>query len=198
MASIQLENLSSFGRLAVQLDSEFSELTRISGQLQRLEIDSDSGLDRAVKLLGQFAEHGKNIAEGIQDFSKFLQEVRDQSEAATKVVAERAEVIRQRKEHQNQIQDKLNQITQSLKEANASLSGFRKEGKTEFSAEEKVQIKAQLERFGGEMKKFLVDAHSVKEEASQSNFKGIEREAQALLEALRSSSRKIDKVISEP
>jgi len=49
-----VDTLSPFGRLAVTLDTDFSELSRLSGQIQRLDLDTDGDLDHAVKLLNEF------------------------------------------------------------------------------------------------------------------------------------------------
>src|SRR4051812_45259090 len=115
MASINPEHLSPFGRSALKLDGDFSELVRIGGQLQRLELDSDSGLEHAIKLLGQFAQHGQAIAAGIQDFSRSLQELREKSEAAAKLVSERAQAIQQRKQLREQIREKLARVEDQVK-----------------------------------------------------------------------------------
>lgn len=197
MASIQLESLSTFGRLAVKLDTDFNELVRLSGQLQRLDIESDSGLDKAFKLLDQFTEQGKSISEGIQAFSRALQEAQMQSEGAAKQVADRAQLIAQRKKQQNEMRRQLTQVEEEVAAANAGLGGFKKDGRSEFSAEEKAQIKSQLELLNKDLKRFLMNAQIIKETASQANFKSIENDAQALLDALRSSTRKVDKALTE-
>ena len=197
MSAIRLENLSSFGRLAVKLDTDFAELTRLSGQLQRLDIDSDSGFEHAVKILNQFAQHGSSISEGIQEFSKCLQEARERSEVAAKAVSERAELIRGRKDKQDQMRAQLELVGDNVRAVNASLAGFRKEGRTEFSGEEKRQLKSELERLNVDLRKYLGDAQAIKEAARQSKFKSVERDAQDLIDVLRSSCRKVDKVIAQ-
>lgn len=196
MSSINPETLSAFGRQAVKLDADFTELARLSGQIQRLDLDTESGLELAVKLLDQFSRHGMGISDGIQKFSKVLMEANQQSEAAAKLVADRAQLIRQRKELQNQIREKLNQVEQNVAAASTRLGGLRKEGNVEFSNDEKFQIKAEFERLNVELKNFMAEAQAVKEEATQARFKSIERDAQTLLDALRSSCRKVEKVIA--
>jgi predicted nucleic acid-binding Zn-ribbon protein len=196
MASLPLESLSTFGRLAVQLDGNFSEMVRLSEQMQRLDIDSDSGLERAIKLLNQFAQHGQDIAGNIQDFSKSLEEARDRSEAAAKLVAERARHIEERTLRQNQIQEKLKQVEEKVKTANAQLAESRKQGKPEFLAEEKTEIMSQLERLNSELVRFIAETQAVKEEAGQGKFKRLEHDAQSIIDTLQSSRRKINSAIS--
>ncbi len=195
MASPNLKNLSSLSLLAMELDGHFLELSRISGQIERLDIESESGLNHAVKLLNQFAEHGKNIAEGIQGFAKVMQETRERSELAAKSVAERAQLIYERKQKQNQIREELDRVKENVQAANMNLTSLRKDGTSEFTGEERARIKAGLEKINKDLKAFLVDVQAIKETAGQANFKSIQHEAKDLLDALRSSSRKIDKVI---
>lgn len=198
MPSFRFEDLSPFGRLAVELDGHFVELARLSGQLERLDIESDSGLAHAIKLLGQFADHGQKISGGIQGFAQVLQEARARSEAATQSVAERAQLIQQRKQKQNEIREKLAQVERHVKAANENLLSLRRDGKSELTQEERLRMRAGLERLNEDLKKFLVDAQAIKEAAGRSNFKAIEHDAKNLLDALKSSSRKIGKAVGEP
>jgi len=195
MPSIQLDSLSAFGRQAVTLDGDLTELVRLSGQIQRLDIESDSGLDRAFKLLDQFAQHGKGLSDSMQEFSRLLHDLREQSEVAAKRVAERAQTIVQRRQQQNQIREKLNQVEEKVQAANVELTGFRKEGK-EFSVGERARIGEQLENLNIDLKKFLLEAQGIKEEAARTKFKGVERDAQTLLEVLRTSTRRVDKAVN--
>ena len=197
MSSLKMEDLSSFGRLAVALDEHLSELTRISGQIERLDIYSEGGLEHAFKLLNQFAEHGKSISEGMKGFSAALEEVRARSEAAAKLVSERAEVIGQRKLEQQQLREQLKQVEQKVNAANAGLAGSKRNGNGDITNEDRLKIKAQLEQLNEELKVFLAEAQAIKETAGQAKFKSVEHDANKLLDALKSSSRKIDKVIGE-
>ncbi len=193
MASIQLENLTSFGRLALALDQNFLELTRISGQLERLEIESDSGLDKGIKLLTQFSEHASAISTSIQDFSRILQDVRDQSQVAAQAVGARAQKISERKEQENQLREKLNQVQEKIQTINTHLFNFNKERTNNSTEETKARIRFEIERSNEELKKLLADARIIKEHASQSNFKNIEQDTQEVIDVLRSSSRKMEK-----
>lgn len=188
MPMSQPKDLSAFGRQAVRLDAEFTELVRLSGQLQRLEIDSESGLERGVKLLEQFARHGQSISAGIQEFSRLLQDVREQSESAARVVAERSQAILERKQAQQRVREELGQIERSVKGINEDLSAFRNAGVGD--------LRSRLESLSVELKKFQADAQAVKETAGRSRFRSIERDAQNLLDALRSSLRRVDKAMA--
>ena len=93
------------------------------------------------------SRHCGRRREAKREQERLLQEAREQSEGAAKLVAERAQVIYQRKQQQAQIQEKLAQVEEKVKTANANLAGFKKDGKNGFSGEDRVKIKGELEFF---------------------------------------------------
>ena len=195
MGSLNTESLSPFGQLALKLDHDFCELERIGGQIERLPIDSDSGLDRGLKLLTQFAQHGQNIAEGIQKFAKALETARERSEGAAKVVSERALLLQQRQEVQNQMQEKFSQLGTRVQKVSSTLASFKKPAGNDFSDEEKKQMPEQLKAMDSHLIGFIEEAQTIKEEARRSNLKGVERNAESLYGTLLSARRKLSSVM---
>jgi chromosome segregation ATPase len=191
----KLETLSPFGRLAVALDADFSQLERLSGQIQRLDIETDGGLDHALKLLNDFAERGQSIAQGIGEFAQAMQQAQARSEKAAQLVAERAEAIQARKEKQQKLNNQLAQVKQQVKIVNDGLASFRKPGAGELSDADKAEIKTGLDQVQDHFGRFIADIQSLKVEAGQARFKSLERDAQALLDTLESSRRKIVKAL---
>jgi chromosome segregation ATPase len=194
MTAIRTENLSTFGRLALKMDEHFSELNRLSRQIGELDLDTESGVERGGKLLVQFAEHGQSISGGIQEFLGALQEAREKSEAATKLVAERALLIQKRKQEQGDIRERLSVVEREVKAANENIArSFKKDGGV--GKDDQPRLKAELGRLNEELKAFLAKAQAVKEAASGANFKSIAHDAGKLIDALKSSSRKIEKAL---
>jgi hypothetical protein len=196
MATINPEQLSPFGQAALRLDETFNELARVSGRIERLDLEAESDVEHGLKLLMQFAEHGQNISAGIEEFAKRLQEARERSEIAAQRVGERAELIRQKKNQQAELRQQLMAVEEKVKTVNAGLVGFRKEGGAEYSDDDKLRMRQELERVNVELKKFIDEAQAVKDTARSGGFKSVEREAQVLLDALKASSRKVDKAIT--
>jgi chromosome segregation ATPase len=196
MSSIRLDTLSSFGRLAVTLDTHFSELARLSTQIERLDVDSDGDLAHAIKLLNEFTTRAKTMTGDMQQFSQSLQETQARSEAATQRVADRARLIQERSERQQEIQDKLAQVKQAVKTVNSNLANFRKQSQGEFSEEEKRRIESEFEQVHAHLSRFVANAQQVREAAKEAKFKNLERDAQILIDTLESSRRKITQVLS--
>lgn len=183
MKTLDMETLSPFGRLAVQLDHEFSELNRLSGQMERMDIESDTELERAIKILNQFAEHGQNVTNGIQEFNKALLDAREQAEKAAQIVGERVGLVQQRKDEREQMQLKLSHLGEKAKQMTADLSNF--------SREDKQQLIAQLQALDVQLADLMNEAQSIKAEANEARMKSIERDAQSLYGMLQSARQKI-------
>lgn len=196
MGSIKTEELTPFGQVALKLDHDFSELARLSGQIERLDIQSDGGLERAVRILGEFARHGQSIAEGIQKFSASLQEAREKSEAAAKIVAERAVLVQQRKEEQARLQEKLGALGEKVKRVSETLAAFRRPVGEPFTAAEKSDMTARLESLDASMIDFIEEAQVIQQEAGTARLKSIERNAESLFGTLQAARRKLNSVIT--
>lgn len=195
MPALRLDDLTAFGRQALKLDTEFSALARVGAQIQRLDLDTESGLEKAVRLLNEFAQHGTNVSAGIAGFAQAIRDAQAQAEATAKEVGARATIIQARKAQQNQVRDRLLALEKKVQAVNASLAGFKKDGNVPFSPEEQQRIKGQLDGINGELKAFLDDAQAIRDAARQAKFKSVERDAQALFDALRSSCRKLDRIV---
>lgn len=198
MSSIRLEDLTPFGRVALKLDRELSDLARAGGEISGVNLESDRGLDEGLKILNRVALCGESVAVTMQEFAVSLQEARDRAEAATKLVEERAQLIKQRRQGQDQLQEKLTRLKIEVKEAGASLAGFAPPAIGAPSEEDKRRIAAELERMRAPMAGYIEAAQAIKAEASRSNFARIERQADSMIDSLNASLRKIAQAVTRP
>jgi hypothetical protein len=130
----------------------------------------------------------------MKDFSRVLHEAHAQSSAAAKQVEERAQEIQTRKERQDRLQGKLMAAEQNVKRANETLAGFRSP-RQNLSHEDRQRIAAALEKFQGVIDTFVGEIQTIKSEASENKFRRLEHDAASLLEVLKTSRRKIQKVL---
>lgn len=196
MPTIRPEDLSPFGRLALRLDSQFAELVRAGEQMSKVKLDSDGGLDEGIRILNKVAQYGESLAATMQDFSQALQQSRDEAEAATKLVAERAQLIKQRKERQDELEGKLESLKDEVKAAGSQLSGAQQAGNGALSDDDRARIAAELSKLQAPMARFIAAAQAIKAEAASGNFKRVERQAESMIDSLEASSRKIAQAIA--
>lgn len=191
MPSIRPEDLTPFGRLAVKLDSEFAELARACSRIAKVDVESDGGLDEGVKLLNRVARYGESIAASMQEFSKALQEARDQAEAGTRLAAEKAQLIQERRRRQDELQEKLTRLQDEVKAAGQELAASGEPRKSPASSDEKRRIAAGLESLQAPLARFVEAAQALKAEAAQANFRRLERQAVSMLDSLQAARRRI-------
>ena len=196
MSSIRRDELSPFGLQALKLDEDFSELGRLCAKIERLDLESESDLDHAVKLMGEFARQGQTIAEDMQHFSKSLQEARERSEVAARSVEQRAQQVLERQGRRDRLKDRLIQLDQEIKSANEGLLGGRKSANEALSDAEKERIKAQFEQLQRRLADFIDPAQKIRDEAAQLKFRRIERDAQSMLDTLVALRRKLETILS--
>lgn len=190
MPSIRQEDLSPFARLALKLDSELAELVRAGEQIAKLNLESDSGFDEGVRILNRVSQYGQSAAVTMQGFSAALQEARDKAEAATGLVAERAQLIQKRKQEQDLLGEALSKIKDEVAAAGAGLSAFAKP-QGEASEDDRRRIASELERLREPMAKHVEAIKALKARAAEGNFKRLERQAESMVDSLQSTLRKI-------
>lgn len=195
MPSIRLEDLTPFGRVALKLDAELAELAKSGEQVAQVDLDSEKGLDEGIKILNRVALYGQSVAETMQEFSASLQDARGKAEAATALVSERAQIIMRRKTEQERLEAKLSEFKEEVRTAGASLSGHAEPVKGPPTDEDKKRIAAELERVLEPMTRFIATAQALKEEAAKTNFKRLERQADAMIDSLQATRRKITQVL---
>lgn len=193
MPSIRPEDLTPFGRAAVKLDRELSELAQAGSQIEGVNLDSDNGLDEGLKILNRVAEYGQSVAATMEEFAVSLQEARDKAEAATKLVAERAQYIQQRRQQQDQLQQKLTQVKEDITAVGATLS---KPAEGVPTDEDRRRIAEELKRIQAPMAGFVEAAQAIKQEAARNNFKRLERQADSVIDSLQASLRKLTQAIA--
>lgn len=196
MPSIRLEDLTPFGRISVKLDQELSDLVRAGGEITGVNLESDRGLDEGLKILNRVALCGESVAVTMQEFALALQEARDKAEAATKLVSERAETISRRRQKQDELEERLDRLKLEVKEAGASLAGFAPPPSGEPTEDDKRKIAEQLERMLAPMTRFVEAAQAIKDEASGANFTRVVRQAEAMIDSLNASRRKIAQAVA--
>jgi len=185
------EKKSPFAESALNLDNAFTELEQLSGQIERLELESDSGLERAKQLLGKFAECGQRIGEGVQVLAKSLEESRARAEAAANVVSARALDIQKRQDENDQMLARFGTLGESVRKISETIVQFKKPAGEKLSDEERELLTKQLPELDSQLSGLIDEAQGLRVDAHQLKLKSIERNADSLSQTLLSARRKL-------
>ncbi len=74
------------------LDGFFSDLVRIGGKIENMELESDFDVEQMQKLLNRFAETSEEVSAQNLLMSQALTEARANAEKAAQIVSTRAEI----------------------------------------------------------------------------------------------------------
>jgi len=188
---MQTKVLTSFADAALKLDSDFSELERLSGQLERLDLLSDAGLERAKEILAHFGECGSRIGDGVQRLAKELDEARIRAEKAAEAVSQRASQVQERQQACDRMAEKFNALTEMVRKVSALIAQLKKAEGEPMSAEEKTLLAQQLPGFEAQIGVLVDEALKLKDEAQEANMKTLVRNADSLSQTLISAKRKL-------
>lgn len=191
MSSQQGKDLSSFAEAALNLDSDFQTLDRLSGQLERLDLESDSGLERAREILTKFGEAGLRIGDGVQKLAKELEDARIRAEKAANSVSNRATQVQERQQAHERISEKFNALTEMVRKVSSVIAQMKKAEGEPMSAEEKATLKERLPEFDAQLSMLVDEAQKLKQEAQDANMKTLVRNADSLSQTLLSAKRKL-------
>ena len=192
-----LKNLSPFGKSAVALDHDFLELERLSGQISRIELESDTDLERAQLLLTKFSEVGQKMADKMQDFARTLGEIRSRSDNAAQVVAERSIQLQERRSLYTQGSQKYQTLIERVQQASGVIVKFSRPSYEVFSDEDKNHLRKQMSDLDSLLLPLILEARELKEYAGQYKMKALERSAHSIGQSLEASMRKVTQALAE-
>jgi chromosome segregation ATPase len=190
-SSLQSKVLSSFAEAALSLDKDFTELDILSGQLERLDLNSDSGLERAKEILAKFGECGGRIGDGVQKLAKELDEARVRAEKAANSVSARATEVQERQQAHDRLSEKFHTLTEMVRKVSTLIAELKKAEGQKMTDEEKALVTQRLPEFESQLSLLVDEAQKLKNEAQEANMKTLVRNADSLSQTLLSAKRKI-------
>lgn len=188
-----MKTTSHFVLQATELDACFSDLQRLSSQIEDADLDSDTDFQLAVKLLTKFTERAMNLEEVVQKFAKSLEETQQASNHAVKAVAEKAQLIQQRKDKTNALQEKLNTLGIRVRGVVSGMTQLRNEN-GEPNEQQKTLLAQELGNVRSQIEVFIEEAGSIKNEAHAHKFKEILSSADSLQATLQNAKDKLSSV----
>lgn len=192
--SNKLKNPSPLVQAVLKLDNHFSELIRLGGKIETLDMKSDFDFDQAERLIKNFAKSGEGVSEEIILMVNALGDLRAQAETAAQLVAARADLLQARKNEQQQKMEHFRLLGEKVRELTSTLSTFKiQEGET-LSEEERAKLSTRLSEFEAQLRPLIEEAQSLRKEGQKSKMKILEQSADSLGQSLSAVSQKINAV----
>jgi hypothetical protein len=177
------KELSPFAQAALALDQDFAELDRLSGQLERLPLESDQDFDYARKLLARFGECGERIGPKVQALAQSLEDARARAEHASQVVTERATLIQERQKASGDLISRFQALSgqaAALTEAMTRLQGLGQD-----------ELQLRLSVVGGELDSLIALVTQVENDAREAGLKGLSKNAEAVRQSIQAARLKL-------
>jgi hypothetical protein len=195
MTFSNLKNLTAFAEAALNLDAEFQQLEQLGGQIDRLTIDSDSGLDRAKLLLGRFGECGSRIGEGVQNLAKELEAARARAEKAAELVSARAAAVQARQEAATGLLSRFQTLGEMAGKISSAVTQLRDSTDGAMTEEQRSLLISRLPEVNSQLDVLIEEALRIKEDAIAANLTTLERNADSLGQSLRHARGRLNSVV---
>lgn len=194
MTTINTKNLSLFGQTALELDSGFTQMQHLARDLESLSIETDSGLERAKKLLGQFEACTQAITDCSQAFSKVLQETKAATEKSAEMVAHRAQAVHERQVESEQMLYRFKTLGEMVRKTTEAVTQVVQPlpGTPAIPEEAHRVLMSRLPDFNEQMGVLVEEAKNLMQDAHKANMKSIERNADSLRQTLQAARHRLN------
>ena len=189
---------SSFARAALELDAEFSEIERLSGAIENLSVDTESGLDRAQRLLAEFSECGERVGKGIQNLGGALEEARSRAEAAIAAVSTKALLVKQRQNETDLMLERFRGLGEMVRAINATAAKLKKTDGQSLSDQDKSALAQHIPELDTQVGRILDELQRLRDDAKSSSMRSLERDAESMGQALKSVRSRLSQLGNPP
>lgn len=194
MPNATSKNATLLAQSALNLESDFAELQRLSEQIEGITVDTEGGMNHARKLLAKFGECGVRIGEGVQSLSKALDESRMKAEQAAELVAARAVMVQKRQEESDRMNGRFQALVERVHALTVSTAQLKKpEGET-LTDDEKSALTSRLTQLDTELEQVITDMRALQADAHQANLKTLEQNADSVAQSMGAARRKLSSV----
>lgn len=175
----------------MELSADFAELDTLSGQLERLELDSNTAFTKAQQILGKFSTCSLRIGEGVQKLAQSLEVARTNAEKAAELVATRAVAVRQRQDENERLAEQFAAITEQVKKVATIVAQLRKPEGEQYSPEERAALPQQMAPLEELMERLVAEARRIKLAARDASLTSLQREADSLEQSISSARQRL-------
>jgi hypothetical protein len=187
---------SPFAQAALALDEEFAQLERLSGEIERQDVETDNGLERSKLLLVRFTECSQRIGEGVQRLSSTLNDARTRAEQAASSVAARAQLIQERQNRVDAILGRFQNLSEMVAKVTGLIGQLQKNDRGELNDEQKKMLIEKLPEIDRQMGTLIDEAQKIRGEAREQNLRALEKNADSLGQTLQSARQKLGQFVA--
>ncbi len=189
------KELSAFAQAALALDQDFRLFEELAGQVGRLDINSDRGLDRARTLLAEVDACRVRLGEGMQALATTLDEARQRTDAAAQTVAARAGEIQERHDEAEHMLARFAALGQLVQQVNDSVAALRTPTASEVTDADRALMANQLPEINARLGELVDAARQLMEDAQQANMQRLARKADSLRQSLQTSLHRLNQFV---
>ncbi len=182
------KTISRFLEVATAFDNDVQELERLAHQLSEVRFDKESGLLRAQKLMGHFADCGARVGSGVEVLASELDSMRTRAEVAAELVAGRMEEFQSRQAEVQAILARFQRLGESAQSLTLRIADAKKNALAAGGSE---PISNYLPEFDLRLATLLNEAEALREAAKISEMKNLEKNADLLSRSLNEAHARL-------
>jgi hypothetical protein len=187
----KLSEQSALIKTVVSLDANFASLERLSERIGESELKSDFDHSQMRRLMLAFAESANAVSNEIVQLAQLIAEAKVRSEAAAKIVAEKAELMQLKQSEEENKFEAFHKLTLKVNELNEEMKALQAATGDSPTDEQKQQLAQSLALFEIQLRPLIEEAQAIKVDAQQAKLKTLEQNADALGQSLKAVSKKL-------
>lgn len=190
------KNPSLLVQSVTALDAFFSDLVRIGGKIEGMELKNDFDLEQMQKLLDRFAECSDGVSEQILLMSQALAGARTKAEEAAQIVSARAALLQNRQSDQQKKMSQFQALGEKVRVLTMSLAQLKTPESEVPTEERRTEISVRFSELSAELIPLIEEARQLKLEGQLSKMKILEQGADSLGQSLVAIQQKIGAVVT--
>ena len=187
MKSERNTDRSAFAEAALNLDAQFRDFERLANELDRVDLDSDRGLERGLKIMGELETCREGFAPASQQMAKALEEAQGQVARAAEIVTQRETAVQDRRAVVDSLLERYRSLGEMLRQVSTAVGQLNKTDSGELTADQRTALTSRLPEFNSHLGTLVDEARKLMDDARVANMKALERNADSLRQSLHSA-----------
>ena len=169
------------------LHDHLSELERLGGKINSLDMTSDVDVDHVQKLLARFAECGQSISTEVSNLSLHLRDAQARAESVAQKVSHQADVFRKHRESHDEHLERFRDIGEKVRELNTAMVQQSPEGSPGGNGGMTFDVPAVEQQLAA----LVEELQDLRNSARTSRLKTLEKSAESLVQSLQALQLKL-------